>query len=277
VRAVERYLSRGFQYSETPRASRFPLETFLFEDKAGYCQQFSGAMALLLRLGGVPARVAAGFSPGIQDAERGNQWIVRDLDAHSWVEVYFPDIGWVTRDPTPAGSPARSQLADLAPLDQGAAVGLGGERAPATRAPAPRADRGGSTGAGPAASGSRWRDVALAAAALVLVLIGAALLLGRRRRRRTIAAGGDPDLAELRRALQRSRHSARPDLTLDVLAGRYAGTRAEAYVRTLLSARFGYGAGAPTRAQRAGLRRELGRGLGVGGRARAWWALPPRL
>ena len=56
---------------------------------AGYCQQFSGAMALLLRMGGVPARVGAGFSPGTLDSDR-DEYVVRDLDAHSWVEAYFP-------------------------------------------------------------------------------------------------------------------------------------------------------------------------------------------
>src|SRR6478609_10295129 len=65
-------------------------------------------MALLLRLGGVPARVASGFTPGTKDPKTG-EWVVRDLDAHSWVEVWFDGIGWVTFDPTPAASPARGQ------------------------------------------------------------------------------------------------------------------------------------------------------------------------
>ena len=67
VRRVDNYLGRGFRYDERPAPARpgeMPLEHFLFETKAGYCQHFSGAMALLLRFGGVPARVATGFSPG---------------------------------------------------------------------------------------------------------------------------------------------------------------------------------------------------------------------
>src|SRR5205085_2740454 len=75
------------------------------------------------------ARVAAGFSPGAYDAER-REYVVRDLDAHSWVEVFFPGIGWVTRDPTPSTSPARSQLGDdtrVAGRDTSAdATGAGG-------------------------------------------------------------------------------------------------------------------------------------------------------
>ena len=64
-----------------------PLESFLFTDRAGYCQQFSGAMALLLRMGGVPARVAEGFAPGIFDTKK-RRYVVHDFDAHSWVEAY---------------------------------------------------------------------------------------------------------------------------------------------------------------------------------------------
>ena len=52
---------------------------------------------------GVPARVASGFSPGTFDEER-REYVVRDLDAHSWVEVFFPGYGWIPFDPTPARS-----------------------------------------------------------------------------------------------------------------------------------------------------------------------------
>jgi hypothetical protein len=104
-------------------------------------------------------------------------------------------------------------------------------------------------------------------------------LLARRRRRRRCGrpeARIDGDLAELHRALRRSRRSPPPQLTLDALALRLHGTPAQAYVRTLAAARYGYGDGRPTAAQRAALRRELGAGLGMAGRIRAWWALPPR-
>ena len=102
---MQEYLSNGFGYTETPRGSDVPLDTFLFEEKAGYCQQFSGAMALLLRMAGIPARIAAGFSPGTRDDKRG-EMVVRDIDAHSWVEAYFPEhrLGHVRSD---AGGLAR--------------------------------------------------------------------------------------------------------------------------------------------------------------------------
>ena len=74
-------------------------------------------MALLLRMGGVPARVVTGFSPGGY-SERKHAWIVRDTDAHSWVEAWFDGLGWVTFDPTPSATPARSQIAALERPDE---------------------------------------------------------------------------------------------------------------------------------------------------------------
>ena len=112
---VNGYLQQGFGYSErpaAPAAGRAPLDAFLIDTKEGYCQHFAGAMALLLRMGGVPARVATGFSPG-GFSDRRDAWIVRDTDAHAWVEAWFDEIGWVTFDPTPSSTPARSQIAAL--------------------------------------------------------------------------------------------------------------------------------------------------------------------
>ena len=117
------HLRRGEGGGELPPA-QLPLQraaaqratcrstAFLFEDRIGYCQQFSGAMALMLRMAGIPARVAAGFSPGSYNRDSG-EYRVRDLDAHSWVEVYFNGIGWVPFDPTPTAAPAESQSSGL--------------------------------------------------------------------------------------------------------------------------------------------------------------------
>ena len=58
-----RFLSHGYTHLSPP-VTRYPIVEFLFGDNLGYCQQFAGAMALLLRTGGVPAPVAAGFAPG---------------------------------------------------------------------------------------------------------------------------------------------------------------------------------------------------------------------
>ena len=105
VAAVESYLAHGYTYSESPPPSRYPLESFLFSSRQGYCQQFAGSMALLLRMGGVPARVAVGFTKGSFDSAT-KRWIVDDTDAHAWVEAWFPRYGWVELDPTPAADPA---------------------------------------------------------------------------------------------------------------------------------------------------------------------------
>jgi Transglutaminase-like superfamily/TgpA N-terminal domain len=96
----------GFTYSEQPGPTPGlpPLVGFVMDTKTGYCQHFAGAMALMLRLLGIPARVAAGFIPGHY---RGDTWQVTDHDAHTWVEVWFRGYGWLPFDPTPG----RSRLA----------------------------------------------------------------------------------------------------------------------------------------------------------------------
>ncbi|MGH2801314.1 MAG: transglutaminaseTgpA domain-containing protein, partial [Thermoleophilaceae bacterium] len=108
VKAIETRLQETYRYSERVPTRPIPLHGFLFDERRGYCQQFSGAMALMLRMIGVPARIAAGFSPGSYNRDT-REYRVRDLDAHSWVEVYFTGIGWVPFDPTPIRAPAESQ------------------------------------------------------------------------------------------------------------------------------------------------------------------------
>jgi transglutaminase-like putative cysteine protease len=99
VRAVEQFLKTRYVYSlELTGAS---LATFLLERKAGHCEYFASAMAVMLRTVGIPTRYARGFLGGEYN-DVGEDWIVRARDAHSWVEVYFPQVGWVTFDPTPA-------------------------------------------------------------------------------------------------------------------------------------------------------------------------------
>jgi hypothetical protein len=79
-----------------------PLADFLFNIKAGHCEYFATAMAVMLRTHGVAARVVNGFLPGEYN-EAAGAYTVRQSDAHSWVEVYFPESrSWVTFDPTPS-------------------------------------------------------------------------------------------------------------------------------------------------------------------------------
>jgi transglutaminase-like putative cysteine protease len=271
VTAVQRYLQQGFAYDESPPRARDPLVTFLFGNHRGYCQHFSGAMALLLRMGGVPTRVAAGFSPGTPASTTG-EFVVRDLDAHSWVEALFPGIGWVTFDPTPQIAPAASQIGDAPP---GAVSPAGDRPGPTGR----NADAGGPAPGGGAAAGGGgpwWRSpLAIVTAVLALAAacaLATALRLERRRHPPTA-----PELAELERALRRAGRDPRPPTTLRDLE-RLLGPDddATAYVRAVRDARYAGHGEPPTPAERRALRRALGDGLGITGRVRALWALPPR-
>jgi protein-glutamine gamma-glutamyltransferase len=88
------------QHPPKPPAGVPPLVDFVTRTQSGYCQHFAGAMALMLRYLGIPARVAAGFSSGRFDKSKG-EWVVTDHDAHEWVEAWFQGWGWVPFDPTP--------------------------------------------------------------------------------------------------------------------------------------------------------------------------------
>jgi protein-glutamine gamma-glutamyltransferase len=101
--AIEAYLRSRFTYTLTltGKPGDDPLAHFLFETRAGHCEYFASAMAIMLRTLGIPSREVNGFLPGEYNDLAGD-YIVRASDAHSWVEVYFPGSGWVTFDPTPA-------------------------------------------------------------------------------------------------------------------------------------------------------------------------------
>ncbi|MEX2658587.1 MAG: DUF3488 and transglutaminase-like domain-containing protein [Acidimicrobiales bacterium] len=75
------------------------LERFLFETRAGYCEQFAGAYAAMARAVGLPARIAVGFTPGEPDAD--GRLVVRGANGHAWPEVYLEGYGWVPFEPTP--------------------------------------------------------------------------------------------------------------------------------------------------------------------------------
>ena len=270
VRAVEAYLSKGFSYSESPANHAVPLASFLGSDREGYCQHFSGAMALLLRMGGVPSRVATGFAPGHYSRARG-EYVVRDDDAHSWVEAYFAPYGWIPFDPTPPAAPAASQASFQTTASAGTPDphDTGAGHRPAKLAGPFSRGAGGDTGPSPPA--------VPALAALVVAVVGAVALAVPARRRR--AAGvRDPLVAELERALRRTGRPPAPGTTLHGLERRFAGAPgAAAYLRALREHRFAATGPAPTAAQRRALRSALGRGRGLRGRARALWALPPRI
>jgi transglutaminase-like putative cysteine protease len=199
VRSIQDFLTdraNGFIYSlsTAPGTSGDDLVDFLAL-RRGYCEQYAGAMAVMVRAAGVPARVALGYTPGTKQDD-GSRLITSD-DAHAWVEVYFDDLGWVPFDPTPI---ARTRAVELpwAPhpgeedtTDPRAEAPLPTEAVPAL--PSDRLDR--VPGGAPSAQAGRRTDdlrpvlagvaVALLAGALVAAPAGARAL----QRRRRIAAG----------------------------------------------------------------------------------------
>ncbi len=103
ARALEQYLRTNYGYSLELRGtpnSKDPLAMFLFDIRKGHCEYFASAMTVMLRQIEIPARLVNGFRSGEYNSI-GNNWIVRQYDAHSWVEAYFPPYGWIDFDPTP--------------------------------------------------------------------------------------------------------------------------------------------------------------------------------
>jgi transglutaminase-like putative cysteine protease len=211
--AIERWLRSGggFVYDERPARPPVgvpPLAHFATVGRSGYCQHFAGTMAVMLRLLGIPSRVAVGFSSGRRSDD---EWVVTDHDAHAWVEVWLAGHGWLAFDPTPGrGTLSASYTLASDSADAVRALGTGRfldyepDSPPTTRsAPAqPAVD---------ATDGARRLPVLLTlvsvAFALSLVvggsIVGAKALRRHRRLRgddpRRVAAGVRLELADLLR------------------------------------------------------------------------------
>lgn len=102
ARALERYLRETYRYSLTdlPVGEGDPLAVFLFDIRQGNCEYFASSLAVMLRSLGIPSRVVNGYLGGEWNPY-GEYLLIRQSNAHSWVEAYFADRGWVTLDPTP--------------------------------------------------------------------------------------------------------------------------------------------------------------------------------
>jgi transglutaminase-like putative cysteine protease len=269
VDRVYRYLKQGYTYNTNAPRSPYPIETFLFDAKYGYCQQFAGAMALLVRMGGVPARVAVGFAPGTRSSSSG-QWVVNDLAAHAWVEVWFPGYGWVAFDPTRAAT-SSSRPHPSSGASKGAAPGGAAKL---------RGDASAQSSGSLKHSGSTLPIAAIVAVALLVLALGlgGAGVAVRRRWRALVPPSSDELLAELERALRRSSVALAPATTLTQLERRFRRSpEAVGYLRALAKTRYAGAGEAPTAAQRRALRAELADGRRPFGRLRSLWALPPRL
>ncbi len=104
ARLIEAHLRSKYSYSLNLRRadeSLDPIVDFLFNVRAGHCEYFASSMTLMLRTQGIPARVVNGFQTG-EYTNISEFYTVRQSDAHSWVEIYFPEYGWIAFDPTPA-------------------------------------------------------------------------------------------------------------------------------------------------------------------------------
>ncbi|HEX2044817.1 MAG TPA: transglutaminaseTgpA domain-containing protein [Gaiellaceae bacterium] len=296
----------GFAYDEQPPGplgGEPPLVAFVTDHKRGYCQHYAGAMAVMLRLLGVPARVAAGFTSGRYDPKE-KEWVVTDHNAHTWVEVWFPGFGWLPFDPTPG----RGQLAatysfvsgelnagDAAEAAGGALLqaleGISPSQAEDIRARAQRgrgqletaggqAAAGGGSGAaaavrdrGPSLVGLVLLVLGVAYAAVVLLKAGVRALRFAARNPRELAAAYRRDvvgyLADQGMTVPAS--ATLPDIgsTLD----RYYAVNAEPFVRNLALARFGPPGEATQALRRArrdlrDVRRQLRRAVGLPSRLR---------
>ena len=112
VLAIQAHL-RTFRYNErvAPGHGVNDVLHFLTRSREGYCEQFAGSMAVLLRALGIPARVVVGFTPGTFDSRSGG-YRVTTRNLHSWVEALFPRVGWLPFEPTPSRSnPAAAHTA----------------------------------------------------------------------------------------------------------------------------------------------------------------------
>jgi protein-glutamine gamma-glutamyltransferase len=167
VTAVDDYLQTHETYDLTspiPAPGQDAVDGFLFVSHRGFCEQFASAAVVMLRSTGIPARLVTGYSKGDLTSAPGER-VMRGTDAHAWIQVWYPGVGWVNSDPTASAvlPPAAAPPAAAAPAP---------DRHPLPLTAAMRAMPGGRLG---------W----LVALVSVMVIVGgAALLIGVRRRRR---------------------------------------------------------------------------------------------
>ena len=108
VNAVEDYLRSNEKYnlnSPVPAAGEDAVDDFLFVSHQGFCEQFATAAVIMLRTQGIPARFVTGYVDGDTTVDPGER-VFRDSDAHAWVQVFYPGVGWVNSDPDCRRCPA---------------------------------------------------------------------------------------------------------------------------------------------------------------------------
>ncbi len=101
------YQTRPFHYTlKPPLMGDKPIETFLLDERRGFCSHYASAFVYLMRIAGIPARVVAGYQGGLMN-EIGGFLEVRQANAHAWSEVWLPGQGWKRIDPTAVIAPER--------------------------------------------------------------------------------------------------------------------------------------------------------------------------
>lgn len=192
---LEHWFQTAFTYDETASYGENtvmgPLPTFLLSDqRTGHCQYFAGSMAVLLRMLGIPARVAFGFAQGQLE---GGKRIVSNRDAHAWVEVRFPYAGWVSFEPTPSRRLATSSSSTSSGFNTsdivqpgGSLAGIGGEEnLPSAVGPNRGTSQASAAALAPTEDGpSPWprRLLLLLAAGIAVVGLGVLIWLAKRLR-----------------------------------------------------------------------------------------------
>jgi transglutaminase-like putative cysteine protease len=226
--ALQKFFRDNFKYSlDAPAGhSDSAIESFLFETRTGFCEQFAGTYSAMARAVGIPARVAVGFTPGDADPTQPGRYTVRGEHAHAWPELYLPGQGWVAFEPTPSRGIPNAQQYTGVPEQQSTGGGQSATTVPSTEAagtaetlpngqPVPTTvDQGDDTGAtgettpGPAfwSRGGLGGRVVIGSAvvgvlaALYVIVVPLVYAAYRRRRRRRAA---DPN-AKVRLAWQES-------------------------------------------------------------------------
>ena len=207
ARAIFDYFAdprNGFSYSLTTKAgdSGSDLQDFILLNRTGFCQQYAAAMAIMLRIADVPARVVLGYTHAKPDA-RGN-FVVTTNDAHAWVEAYFDGIGWVSFDPTPlVGTDAsRSVALPWAPHSNttlpGPSVSASASSTDAGQVPKNEKTAGINAGSSSSGNGGGlpfWAVVLLLGLAVIVPVVAFTPAFARawRRRSRLRAAARGPD------------------------------------------------------------------------------------
>jgi len=108
--ALRHFGGQNFRYTlKPPRLGADPVDEFLFDTQAGFCEHYATTFVTLMRLAGIPSRVVVGYQGGELN-EGSNYLVVRQSDAHAWAEVWLEGRGWVRTDPTAAIAPERIEL-----------------------------------------------------------------------------------------------------------------------------------------------------------------------